>query len=432
VKIFSLALTGVTLTALAVLPAGAASATSPARPHDFNGDGRTDLVVNGPDLAKRGLPWTGLVAILYSGGREQVITRDSPSVPSSAGRGDRFGESTASADFDRDGYADLAVTGFKEGGVIIVYGSRKGLSRRSAFLRTSTSYRLIFKSLATGDFNGDGRADLIATVQSRYWIFYGVGEGKPRTTRFGSTADPDQDAGYALVPTAADFTGDGRTDVALSDMRSGSFLLKSTKKELTAPIPVSGGLPSPQISASGDLNGDGKADLVVSDAERVQVLLGRSSGFGKPKTITSRTLGRPAAYSFGHSLAIADVNRDGRADLAIGAPAMGPKGSGQVFLLYGHRSGLTTRKAQTFDQKNKALKVSPEKGDLFGSAVRLLNLSGDGRPELVIGSGGEDKGTGRVYVLANRKGRITAKSVKKYRPKDFGLAGRGLGTLLDP
>ena len=106
-KISSLALTGVALTALTVLPAGAASAKAPAGPHDFNGDGRTDLVVNGPEAVRRGEIGPGVVAVLYGKThRRQVVTRDSRGVASVADHGDGFGESTASADFDRDGDVD--------------------------------------------------------------------------------------------------------------------------------------------------------------------------------------------------------------------------------------------------------------------------------------------------------------------------------------
>ncbi|MEO3786655.1 FG-GAP-like repeat-containing protein [Actinocorallia sp. B10E7] len=430
-KISSLAFTGAALAALAVLPTGTASAKAPAKPHDFNGDGRTDLVINGPESVKRGEIEPGVIAILYGKThRKQTITRDTKAVAAVAEHGDRFGEATASADFDRDGYADLAITGPEEDGVTIVYGSKKGLSNRVSFLETSRTDSSPSGSLAVGDLDGDGYADLVATVETRYWIFSKVDKGKKQP---GTTSTLTE--GYWFTPLVADFTGDGRADLVLGSTGGGqSFLLRNSPAGLTAPVPISG-LNYMWKVAVGDLNGDRRTDLVTSTWGRVQIRLGGPSGFGKPKTLTGQTPGIPlsgARNTFGFSLAIGDVNRDGKADLAIGARDAGAKRSGQVILLYGHKKGLTTKHAQVFSQKNKGLKATPESNDHFGGAVRLIDMTGDRRPELVIGSPGENKNTGRVYVLANKKGRITTTGAKRYQPRDFGFGGFRFGSLLQP
>jgi len=439
VKIFSLALTGVTLTALAVLPAAPASAKAPAKPHDFNGDGRTDLVVNGPTSVKRGQIGPGIVAIAYGKtGRKQVITRDSAGV-SSIDHGDGFGESTASADFDRDGYADLAVTGPEEDGVTIVYGSKKGLSKRVAFLPTpSPQPEPPYSALAVGDFDRDGRADLVATVRNRYWIFSKVDKGKKPTSRTGDVVDRANDTNYRpnrLFPAAGDFTGDGRDDLVLgNDHNTQARLLKNSAAGLTAPVPVSG-LTGIQKLAVGDLDGDGRDDLVSSYWGSVQIRMGRPSGFAKTKTLNGRSPGIPLTgqrHTLGTSLAVGDINRDGKDDLAIGASSAGAKQSGQVVVLYGHKNGVTTKRAQVFSQKNKGLKAGPERGDKFGWSVRLLDLTGDRRPELAIGSPGEDRRSGRLYVLARQGGKITTRGARTYGPRDFGLSGSQFGFRLLP
>ena len=424
-----------TAAALAALPS-AAQAKAPAKAGDFNGDGKTDLVLGGPSLVKRGLVGPGLVAVLYGKtGRKQVITRDTKAVAAVAEHGDGFGGSTASADFDRDGYADLAVTGPEEDGVTLIYGSKKGLSGRVAFLKTAASSPSWVPALATGDLDRDGYPDLVATVANRYWVFAKVNKGKKQDGAAGELAEQDGTKPARLLPVISDFTGDGRPDLVLGATSNGTTrLLKNSPDGLTDPVAVPGLNVAPTLVA-GDLDGDGNSDLVAGGWGRVLIYPGRPGGFAKPKSFTSRTAGVPVSgdgHSFGTALAIGDVNRDGRADLVVGAPYAGVKNSGQVVLLYGHKTGVTTKGALLFSQKTKAFKASSERGDDFGMAVRLLDLSGDKGAELVIGSPGEDKDTGRLYVLASKKGKPTASGARQYRPKDFGLGGIRFGSHLLP
>src|SRR3954452_2357732 len=101
--------------ASAILVAGAVTTTSvagavaPALPYDFDGDGYADLAVGVPDD-----PGGGAVNVLYgshdgiTASGDQYWTQDSPGVKGVRAKGDKFGRAIASADFDRDGFADLA------------------------------------------------------------------------------------------------------------------------------------------------------------------------------------------------------------------------------------------------------------------------------------------------------------------------------------
>jgi hypothetical protein len=404
----------------------AAPAKGPAKPHDFNGDGRADLVINAHRSVKRGDVGPGAVAILYGKtNRKQVITGDSRGVKSVADHGDRFGESTASADFDRDGYADLAITGPNEDGVTIVYGSKKGLSSRAAFLRTVQPPAPWSQHLAVGDFDKDGHADLVATSSGRYWVFHKVGKGTKPSSTVG-TVTINKRPVLQLIPAVGDFDGDGRPDLVLgSSAQNRAFLLKNSAKGLGTPTALQG-VGGIHALAAGDFNGDGRDDLVSATWNGVKLQLGGPSGPGKPRTVEGRIGKTPITRSNTHSLAVGDVDRDGRDDLVIGAPYGGPKQSGQVVVLRGHKGGLTTRGGQVFSQKTKGIKGTPEARDDFGWAVRLLDLSGDRGPELAIGSPREN-GKGRVYVLRNSKRKIVAKDSRRYHQKDFGLTGTYFG-----
>ncbi len=153
---------------------------------DFNGDGRTDLAVGVP-----GEDWSGDdaggVNILYNVGqslhseKNEFFSQAAVAVEGAAEGGDRFGSALCAADFDGDGYADLAVgvPGEKEGGVAkagavnLLYGRNTGLSAAGDKFFAQSYQGLsgvprpgeaFGSSLARGDFNTDGVADLVVGI----------------------------------------------------------------------------------------------------------------------------------------------------------------------------------------------------------------------------------------------------------------------------
>ncbi len=199
------------------------------------------------------------------------------------------------------------------GGVTIVLGNGDGTFTAAG---PNLDLNADFGQIATGDFNGDGIPDLVATNYFDFGkgptIFLGKGDGTFTATVASFTLD--------YFPTSilvGDFNGDGVLDLAFSDLNGVEIALgkgDGTFKETSAsPIAVSNELYS---LVAADFNHDGKLDLagVEYDNGVVDLLIGVGDG---TFTVESTT---PAAGQnlYGPFFIVAaDFNLDGVPDLAM-------------------------------------------------------------------------------------------------------------------
>src|SRR6266478_4324528 len=163
--------------------------------------------------------------------------------------------------------------------------------------------------IAVGDFNGDGKADL-AVVNFGDWNVYvllGNGDGTFQAARSVYFASG---GGFPWSIAKGDFNGDGKLDLVVSNYgdNSLSVLLGNGDGTFQAPLTATVGTNPAQVTV-GDFNGDGKLDLAVANLNdnTLSVLLGNGDGtFQTPQTFASPGMTHP------YFVAVSDFNRDGK------------------------------------------------------------------------------------------------------------------------
>jgi hypothetical protein len=345
---------------------------------DFNGDGKSDVLV-------RGVSGWDTTPVFFSNG-DGSLTFSNDADPTKT-IFNAAGSQAFVGDFDGDGKTDVLVKGVSGWDTTPVFFSNgNGTFRFSNALDpTKSLFNLAGADTLLGDFNGDGKTDVIIRGVPGWdttLVFFSNGDG---TFRYSNAADPTKTVFNAQGAQAlvGDVNGDGKADV----------ILKNGAGWYTTPVFLSNGDgtftyhggddPAKAVfndaSAQafiGDFNHDGKADVLVrgvSGWDTTPVYLSNGDGtftFSNAADTTKNLFNLPIAQAF-----VGDFDGDGKTDVLV----KGVSGWDTTPVFFSNGDG-------TFRFSNAA---DPSKTifNFLGAETLLGDFNGDGKTDVLLKNG---------------------------------------------
>ncbi|MFT5324045.1 MAG: subtilisin-like proprotein convertase family protein [Planctomycetaceae bacterium] len=323
---------------------------------DFNGDGTLDLATANSESDD--------VSILIGRGDGTFQSEFRVNVGEEP-------ESLTAADLNRDGNIDLAVANRQTNVVSILFGD--GVGGFTAGPDAAVGSFLRTQSVRHGDVNRDGFLDLVTANEANFVeVLLGTGNG---TFRSPIEVPVGEDAEMVLLE---DLTGDGLLDLATANRFSNDVSIRIGSDDgLFGPetrLPVEF---DPVMLVSGDFNGDGQNDIAVANRGDVaqlpkgidgsiSFLLNRGGG-----VFQSVSPDRLLADDVPTTIQIADVNNDGRPEI-ISANQSSTANGGSISVLAGLGNG-DFEAATQLDVKARSIAVADVNRD---GRLDLVSVNG--------------------------------------------------------
>ena len=339
---------------------------------DIDGDGKADLV-------SANVGATGISVLRNTSSSSTISSSTFATKVDFSGPASGYTSNVKLADIDGDGKLDVVT-------------ANPGAGSLSVYINTSTSGSISFATrvdismlatpivLAIADFDGDGKPDIATANGNNGSSVYNISTILNTSTvgivSFSSPATSST-LSYASSIAAADFDGDGKTDIAVTDSGStyavsvfrnastgvGNITLGSRVDFATGRRPI-------DLRAA-DIDGDGKQDIVVTnnDASANSISVFRNTATSG--SITSGSFATKVDFTAGTNptgIAVGDINGDGKIDVAVTNA-----GSNTISIFKNKSTSGTIAFAAKQDYATGTAPIGINIGD----------LNGDGMPEVV-------------------------------------------------
>ena len=381
---------------------------------DMNGDGKLDIVASTRDAADQ------VTLVLGNGDGTFGAPASTPIALSYEFLGCA---GMSLVDMNHDGHLDVVglYPGMRWVGIFLGDGAGGFLTNNPTFRSTGSGPM----RMSVADFDLDGKLDLAVLESYANTVSVMYGDGAGDLSRVDSF--PVEELTYGLG--VADVDGNGRPDLVTGGGRSGNLSVRLNK---------AGGFDSPILSPTdyqceplllADVSGDGVSDALTANGLGIGVALGLGGGrFAERQTVA--TGGQPK------TLAVADLNGDGRLDILSG------QYNGQLAVLMGAGGGaFSPVPIETLPSGPQAMAV----GDLDGDGKPDVVTANPGRDgvSVVLGAAGGSLGAQRDFPAGlhpegvavgdvNGDGKLDVVTANAYSNDVTVLLGNGDGTLGAP
>jgi hypothetical protein len=338
---------------------------------DVNHDGKLDILVANVE--------SETLSVLLGDGKGHFVMASGPACATGKSPND-----IAVGDFDGDGNLDLVIANTETPNLTVLLGNGKGGFKASAKSPFVAASRPHVHGVAVGDFNGDGKLDVVTDSWGNNQILMLAGDGA------GNLSGPGKIFNVGKRPyerlRVADFNKDGIPDVVTTDLDQNAVTIllgdgHGGFREASG-SPFAAGM-APWAVAVDDVNKDGNLDLVVipyapevKDPKQIgmTVLLGDGRG--------GFTTMRGSPFSLAgcrgpDRVAVGDLNGDGLRDVVVSCAQ-----SNSLTFFIGKREG-------GFAITSRSLK------NVGWSGLAVGDLNGDGKDDVVVAN----NGSGTVTIL---------------------------------
>ena len=341
---------------------------------DINGDGKPDLMVANISVGVCcGTP--GSVSVLVNATSPGATTA-SFAAQQTFTLANRPTWVTA-ADINGDGKLDLLVaTSASQTVSVLTNLTAPGAAAPTFAGEQTVATGMTPISASTADLNGDGKPDLIVmnANDNTAGVLLNTTPAPTATLDFANAQTFSTYHAHSVA--TADFNGDGEPDIAVLNTEpdnSVSLLLNTSAPGATTPAFAAQQIfatgTKPRAIATRDLNGDGKPDLIAANSgdNTVSVLLNTTAPGSATTTFVLQTSSPFATGASPYSVAVGDLNGDGKPDLAVAN-----SGDSTVSVLFNTGTSFSAQAAF-------ATGGSPE-------TVAIADINRDGKPDLLTGN----------------------------------------------